>query len=81
MPSPQAKVKQCNGPCGRSKSQGKYLFAQWRKGMTVVAAATEAAEAAAAEAAAEVPAVAAKALTVRASAAEKALAAMALAAI
>ena len=77
MPSPQAIVKRCDGPCGGSKSQGEYLFARWRKEMTAAAAAAEAAEAAAAEAAAEAAAAAAKALAVRASAAEKASAAMA----
>jgi hypothetical protein len=77
MPSPQAKVKQCNGPCGRSKSQGDYSFVQWRKGTTAAAAAAEAAEASAAEAAAEAAVAAAKTLAARALAAEKALAAMA----
>ena len=75
MPSPQVKVKQCDGPCGRSKSQGKYLFAQWRKGMTAAAAAAEAAEA---EAAAEAAAAAAKALAARALTADKAVMASAV---
>ena len=77
MLSPQAKVKQFDGPCGGSKSQGKYSFVQLRKGMKVAAAAAEAAEAAAAEAAGEAATAAAKASAARASVAEKALAAMA----
>ena len=48
MPSTQAKVKRCDGPCEQSKSQGKYSFVQWRKGMTAAAAAAEAAAAEAA---------------------------------
>ena len=77
MLSPQAKVKQFDGPCGGSKSQGKYLFTQWRKGMTVVAAAVETAEVVVAEAAAKAAAAAAKALAARASTTENASAAMA----